>query len=84
MGCAFGIYCVVAFHLARVLVGTNLYVIAANVSGYLLEVARMQGKIRGVYVPGGNQLLNVYFANDGAVTSELTQNYPHAVSDTKR
>ena len=44
----------------------------------------MQGKIRGVYVPGGNQLLNVYFANDGAMTSELTQNYPHAMSDTKR
>jgi hypothetical protein len=33
-------------------------VIAANALDYLLEATRVQGKIKGISLPGRNQLLN--------------------------
>jgi hypothetical protein len=51
----------------------NFYVIAANALGYLLETARLQGQIRGISLPGGNQLLNVHFVDDSPLTPKLTQ-----------
>jgi hypothetical protein len=48
-------------------------VIRANALNYSLKIARIQGKIRGLSLPSGNHLLNVHFANDSALTHELTQ-----------
>lgn len=46
--------------------------VATNALGYLLEVARVQGKNGGIFFPIGNQLLNVCFVNDSTLMVELT------------
>jgi hypothetical protein len=48
-------------------------VIARDALGYLLEVARIQEKIRGIYFLGGNQLCFVHFVDDSDLTLEIMQ-----------
>jgi hypothetical protein len=42
----------------------HLYVIATHVLGYLLDAAIVKGKIRGISLLGGNQLLKDHFVDD--------------------
>nr|KUM47385.1 hypothetical protein ABT39_MTgene5570 [Picea glauca]QHR89567.1 hypothetical protein Q903MT_gene3589 [Picea sitchensis] len=61
------------------MLASYLYVITVDALGYLFEATRLQGQIRGIYLLYGNQLLNVHFADDLALTPELTQ---HSVEGT--
>jgi hypothetical protein len=49
------------------------YVIAADALGYLSWVAIIQRQMKGIQLPGGNEILNVHFANDSTFSSELLQ-----------
>jgi hypothetical protein len=49
-----------------------LYVIIVDDLEYFKET-QMQGKNKGIYFPNYNQLLNIHFTNDLALTLELTQ-----------
>lgn len=47
--------------------------IVADALGYLLEAAQLQGQIRGILLPGGEQFINIPFHMWIILTLELTQ-----------
>jgi hypothetical protein len=48
-------------------------VIAADALGALWEAVRLQGKIIGIFLLDGKQLLNVHIAEDSILAPDLTQ-----------
>jgi len=58
-----------------------LYIIAADTLGNLLQGARIQGQIKGISLPRGQEMLNIHFADDFVLSPKLTQSSVEVLSN---